>query len=310
MALTITDFTPTTGAKGSSVKIIGTEFTGATVVTIGGTAVTSFTVVSATIITAIVASGTTGTILVTTAAGSTTSSNTFTIITIGAALSKSTTYKEVEDIVRLRTNTISDTTITSSLVIKLISLAVQKWAKVLNGATAPFYSTTLEGANNITGSANPYSVDLSHVSPFLDNIKKVVHITSGGTRTLVKQLKFEDLESVQGLTSFYGSSLFYSWEGDALKIFKGGSFTITIASDDIAVTYYRLPMVASVVTGSYLDIPDPYVSTIITEVTNQVLSFKNNGVTVASLDQELANEREAIKSAFGMSLQMEQQAGK
>ena len=42
---------------------------------------------------------------------------------IGAALSKSTTYKEVEDIVRLRTNTISDTTITSSLVIKLISLA-------------------------------------------------------------------------------------------------------------------------------------------------------------------------------------------
>ena len=238
---------------------------------------------------------------------------------IGAALSKSTTYKEVEDIVRLRTNTISDTTITSSLVIKLISLAVQKLAKVLNGATAPFYTTTTNDTTGglirlmLSGTENPFSVDLSSISPFIDSIKKVVFFDispATPTRTLVKQLKFEDLESVQGLTSFYGSSLFYSWEGDALKIFKGGSFTITIASDDIAVTYYRLPMVASVTTASYLDIPDPYVSTIITEVTNQVLSFKNNGVTVASLDQELANEREAIKSAFGMSLQMEQQAGK
>ena len=246
---------------------------------------------------------------------------------IGAALSKSTTYKEVEDIVRLRTNTISDTTITSSLVIKLISLAVQKWAKILNGATAPFYTTTTNDTTGglirlmLSGTENPFSVDLSSISPFIDSIKKVVFFDispATPTRTLVKQLKFEDLESVQGLTSFYGSSLFYSWEGDSLKIFKGASvdtpdITGTIAGnnvDYIILTFYRLPIVTSVTTASYLDIPDPYISTIITEVTNQVLSFKNNGVTVASLDQELANEREAIKSAFGMSLQMEQQAGK
>ena len=246
---------------------------------------------------------------------------------IGAALSKSTTYKEVEDIVRLRTNTISDTTITSSLVIKLISLAVQKWAKVLNGATAPFYTTTTNDTTGglirlmLSGTENPFSVDLSSISPFIDSIKKVVFFDispATPTRTLVKQLKFEDLESVQSLTSFYGSSLFYSWEGDSLKIFKGASvdtpdITGTIAGnnvDYIILTFYRLPIVTGVTTASNLDIPDPYVSTIITEVTNQVLSFKNNGVTVASLDQELANEREAIKSAFGMSLQMEQQAGK
>jgi len=239
---------------------------------------------------------------------------------IGAALSKSTTYKEVEDIVRLRTNTISDTTITSSLVIKLISLAVQKWAKVLNGATAPFYSQTSSEVD-VVGTANPFSVDLTTLThatltnsayTFLDTIKKVVMLASTGsaTRTLVKQLKFEDLESVQSLTSFYGSSLFYSWEGDSLKIFKGANVTVTAGTMKFLITYYRLPLVAGVTTASYLDIPDPYISTIITEVTNQVLSFKNNGVTVASLDQELANEREAIKSAFGMTMQMEQQAGK
>ena len=77
---TITSFTPTSGGAGATVTIIGTNFTGATAVTIGGTNATSFTVVSATSITAVIGSGATGTISITTPGGTATSSGTFTFV--------------------------------------------------------------------------------------------------------------------------------------------------------------------------------------------------------------------------------------
>lgn len=76
---TITSFTPSSGCINSSTVVIaGTNFTGATAVSIGGTSVTSFTVNSATQITATVGLGLTGKISVTTPVGSITSSGTFT----------------------------------------------------------------------------------------------------------------------------------------------------------------------------------------------------------------------------------------
>ena len=76
----ITSFTPTSGVSGTVVTITGTNFTGASAVALGGTAVTSFTVVSATSITATVGSGATGTITVTTPGGTAISTGTFTFI--------------------------------------------------------------------------------------------------------------------------------------------------------------------------------------------------------------------------------------
>ncbi len=74
---TITTF-PANACVGSPVIITGTNFTGATAVSIGGVAVSSFVVNSATQITATVASGNTGTISVTTPNGSAVSSSSFT----------------------------------------------------------------------------------------------------------------------------------------------------------------------------------------------------------------------------------------
>lgn len=80
---TVTTFTPTSGCAGvTSVTITGTNFTGATAVKIGGTNVSSYTVNSATQITATIASGTTGTVSVTTSSGTGTSSGTFTVNSI------------------------------------------------------------------------------------------------------------------------------------------------------------------------------------------------------------------------------------
>ena len=75
----ITGFSPTGGAWGSSVTISGTGLTGATAVTFNGK-LASFTVLSDTTITAIVPTGSkSGPIGVQTPAGSATSSTSFTV---------------------------------------------------------------------------------------------------------------------------------------------------------------------------------------------------------------------------------------
>jgi hypothetical protein len=75
---TISSFTPTNGYTASTVVITGTNFTGATSVTFGGTNAASFTVDNATQITATVGAGSTGVISITTPNGTGSSVGTFT----------------------------------------------------------------------------------------------------------------------------------------------------------------------------------------------------------------------------------------
>ncbi len=82
---TITSFSPTSGGSGTSVTITGTNFTGTTV-KFGGTAAASFTVDSATQITAVVGSGATGKVTVTTPGGTATSTADFTYTTVAAGI--------------------------------------------------------------------------------------------------------------------------------------------------------------------------------------------------------------------------------
>lgn len=67
---TITSFTPTTATQGATVTFTGTNFTGATAVSFGGTAATSFSVINATTITAVVGAGASGNVSITTSGGS------------------------------------------------------------------------------------------------------------------------------------------------------------------------------------------------------------------------------------------------
>ena len=71
-APTITSFTPASGTTGATITITGTNFTGATAVSFGGTTAQSFIVNSATSITAIVAGGASGNVSVTTPGGTAT----------------------------------------------------------------------------------------------------------------------------------------------------------------------------------------------------------------------------------------------
>ncbi|MEI7420845.1 MAG: glycine-rich protein, partial [Prolixibacteraceae bacterium] len=72
VALSIVSFTPVNSGNGLTVTITGTNFTGATAVSFGGTSAKSFTVVNATTITAVVDSGTSGMVSVTTPEGTAT----------------------------------------------------------------------------------------------------------------------------------------------------------------------------------------------------------------------------------------------
>lgn len=66
---TITSFTPTTASPGTTVTISGTNFTGATSVSFGGVAASSYTVTTPNTITALVGSGASGNVSVTTPGG-------------------------------------------------------------------------------------------------------------------------------------------------------------------------------------------------------------------------------------------------
>ena len=79
-APTIQSFTPQAATIGDTVTIIGSHFTTATAVTFNGTFAVSFTVVSDSVITAVVGQGTTGAISVITPAGNAFSSSPFTYI--------------------------------------------------------------------------------------------------------------------------------------------------------------------------------------------------------------------------------------
>lgn len=84
-APTVASFAPASGVAGSSVTITGANLTGATAVTVGGKAAASFSVASATTITAVVASdSTTGTIAVTTSGGTGASSGSFIVLSAPA----------------------------------------------------------------------------------------------------------------------------------------------------------------------------------------------------------------------------------
>ncbi len=78
---TITSFSPTSGCPGGTITINGTSLSGTSSVSVGGTVCSNITVVSSTQVTAVLGSGTTGTISLTATAGNTTSSGTFTVET-------------------------------------------------------------------------------------------------------------------------------------------------------------------------------------------------------------------------------------
>ncbi|WP_287131251.1 IPT/TIG domain-containing protein [Candidatus Cyanaurora vandensis] len=160
-APTITSFTPTSGAVGTSVTITGTNFTGATAVKFNTTNATSFTVNSASQITAVIPTGaTTGTISVTTSAGTVASTGNFTVTTT-AQPPTITSFTPASGPVGTNV-TVNGTNFTGTSAVKFngtsaasfaVNSATQIAATVPTGATTGAVSVTT-GAGTATSSTN------------------------------------------------------------------------------------------------------------------------------------------------------------
>ena len=150
---TISSFTPS-GGVGSTITISGTEFTGATAVSFGGTNASSFNVVSATSITAVVAAGASGSVSVTTPGGTATKSG-FTFILVptissfiptSAASGSSITIDGI-NFTGATTVSFGGTAATSFSVVSATSIT----AVVSSGASGSVSITTPEGTATKSG---------------------------------------------------------------------------------------------------------------------------------------------------------------
>ena len=171
----VTSISPSTTGTGQTVTITGTGFTGATAVTLGGSAVSSFTVVSPTQITAIVGSGATGNVVVTTPGGTTSQSVAFTFLPAPTITSFTPVREQVGNRV-----TITGTNFTSVTGVTIGGVAVSSYqvisatsinAFVPAGATPGSVTVTTLGG---TASRSGFSVGFSTPqNPDLANVGNI-----------------------------------------------------------------------------------------------------------------------------------------
>lgn len=197
------------------------------------------------------------------------------------ALGKNTTVGKIEDIVRLKTGTLSDDTLSSNQMIDLIAFNCAELAKRLNEALAPFY----ESSDTLTLSGSVYPISSLKV----DTIIKLVDSSLG-------IIGFVSGDQYERLSSFdvYDNSVLAVHEGEQIRIFKGSNLG---AHGTIKLYYYRTATAPTARTD-YPDIPDSFTATLIKMVCSDVMSYKNGGVTDAQKEQDIDNAVNQAKQAW------------
>jgi len=185
-APTISTFSPTSGAAGARVSIAGSNLTGASTVKFGGVAATSYTVVSATSITATVPPGAvTGSVSVTTAGGTATSPAAFTVVAVPTISSFSPATGAVGSSV-----TLTGTALTGASAVKFngvaatytVVSATSVTATVPVGATTGKVSVTTPGGT--ASSSSSFTVvaapAITSLSPTSGSVGTSVTISGSG----------------------------------------------------------------------------------------------------------------------------------
>lgn len=181
-APTISSFNPTTAATGATIVITGTNLTGATAVSFGGTPAASFTVVSGTTINAVVGAGSSGSVAVTTNGG-TASMPGFTFIPSPVITSFTPTSGTVGDVITINGSNFSGTTSVKFGGIPAASFTVVSAntvaATILEGSSGNVSVTTAGGTANAPGFIfipAPTPV-INSFSPLSGNVGSTVTLT-------------------------------------------------------------------------------------------------------------------------------------
>jgi hypothetical protein len=273
---TITSFTPSSAASGATVTITGTNLTGATAVSFGGTAAVSFTVVNSTTITAVVGSGTSGTISVTTPLGTATktgftllSATTPTITSISPTNSRSG-----------ETVTITGTNFTGTTAVSFGGTAASSFtilsstsisAVVGNGTSGSVSVTTGVGTATITG--------FKYIQPLAVSVTAQPTCTLA-TGTITVSSPTTDLTfSIDGLT--------YSNTTGVFSGVAAGTYSVTskslsnIVSPAVSVTVLPQPPIPVAPTASVTAQPSCFISTGTIKVSSSItsLTFSIDGST-------------------------------
>ena len=210
LAQSITSFSPTSGAVGTTITITGKGFTGATSVKFGGTEATSFVVVSATSITAVVASGTTGTIVVITPGGTATSSVTFTFIPAPTITSFTPTTSGAG-----ATITITGTTFTGATIVKFGGTAATSFVVVSATSIIAVVATGTTGTISVTTPGGT--------------------ATSGGTFTFIQVPTLVDLVYPKNDTTNIPLNLIFKWN----KVSTATRYRIHISTVSTFATFVK-----------------------------------------------------------------------
>ncbi|RLS27641.1 MAG: hypothetical protein DWH70_00140, partial [Planctomycetota bacterium] len=184
-APTITSISPVTGsaAGGTTITILGTDFTGATAVTIGGVAASSFTVVNSTTITAITPAHAAGaaSVEVTTATGTNVANSLFTYAATTTTALTSSVNPSVfgQPIIFTATVTGSSGTPTGTITFKNGSTTLG--TGTLNGSGVATFSTSSLAVGSAYSITAVYSGDTSFVTSTSSAVSQVVNQASTTT---------------------------------------------------------------------------------------------------------------------------------
>lgn len=220
---------------------------------------------------------------------------------VGDPLSKTFTYAKVEDMARARLGkgAILNPLLTPSLVLDIINLGILKIANILNGLSEQFYGTKITTLT-ITGTANPYIVDLTSISPFLLKVLRVTHVTGAGVRTFISPLDAIEAETQFLLSNVNKSGLFFVNMGDSLEIWKGSAFTITTSTDKIHLYYYRQPVNSGATRSSKVDVLDIFVP-YLEQYVVAVFAACNSGLPLdTNIDSDLEKNVKATWESIGI----------
>jgi polyisoprenoid-binding protein YceI len=157
----ISSFTPTSSAAGSTVTITGTNLTGATEVSFGGTPAASFIVVNSTTITAVVGTGASGSVSVTTSFGIATKTG-FTFISSASSLTASVT---IQPSCTVATGTITVSSPTEGFTFSIDSVTYTNTTGIFTGLEAGTYKVTSKNASNVISPAVTVTVTAQPATP-------------------------------------------------------------------------------------------------------------------------------------------------
>ena len=184
-APTITSISPVTGsaAGGTTITIIGTDFTGATAVTIGGVAASSFNVVNSTTITAVTPAHAAGaaSVEVTTATGTNVANSLFTYAATTSTILTSSVNPSVFGQPIIFTATVTGSSGTPSGTITFKNGSNTLGTGTLNGSGVATFSTSSLPVGSTHSITAEYGGDVSFVTSTSSTVSQVVNQASTTT---------------------------------------------------------------------------------------------------------------------------------